>query len=48
MNDTESLTNEQFVTYSKLLVLAESLIDRLPEKEQEEFRQKKRNILLEK
>ncbi len=48
MNDTEYLTNEQFVTYNKLLLLAESLIDRLPEEEQEEFRQKKRNILLEK
>ncbi|MCD8230246.1 MAG: hypothetical protein LUD14_00190 [Clostridiales bacterium] len=42
----ENMTDEQFVTYNKLLELVDSLIDRLPKEEQDEFKQKKNDILL--
>lgn len=42
------MTDEQFATYNKLLELVEVLIEKLPENEKEEYRQKKNDILLKK
>ncbi|MCD8362074.1 MAG: hypothetical protein LUC98_03765 [Lachnospiraceae bacterium] len=48
MGEVENMTDEQFATYNKLLELVESLILKLPQEEQEEYRQKKNDILLKK
>ncbi|MCD8096956.1 MAG: hypothetical protein LUE31_02760 [Lachnospiraceae bacterium] len=48
MGEAENMTDEQFATYNKLLELVESLILKLPQEEQEEYRQKKNDILLKK
>ncbi|MCD7866525.1 MAG: hypothetical protein LUG54_11095 [Clostridiales bacterium] len=42
------MTDEQFATYNKLLELVETVIKELPEEKQEEYRQKKNDILLKK
>ncbi|MCD7921056.1 MAG: hypothetical protein LUE14_03105 [Clostridiales bacterium] len=42
------MTDEQFATYNKLIELVEVLIEKLPDHEKEEFRQKKNDILLKK
>ncbi len=44
----EYMTDEQFATYNKLLELVDSLIEKLPENEQDRFRQEKKDILLKK
>jgi hypothetical protein len=42
------MTDEQFETYNKLLGLVDQMIEELPEDKQEDYKQKKDEILLQK
>lgn len=48
MSEVIHMTDEQFATYNKLLELVDSLIERLPEKDRDKFKQEKKDILLKK
>jgi len=48
IDEVNYMTDEQFKTYNQLLELVEELIDKLPEDEKIEYKEKKNDILLKK
>lgn len=47
-SEAETMTDEQFATYNKLLELIEELIEELPDEKKSDFKKKKNDILLKK